>query len=482
MEEKDLEAARNEEDARVEDANDGPRRGKSEPDGPIECGAPDRRPTPGPDRQPPSPPEGRDSGTPECADRPKVEEPPVARERRARRGGSATGNPDGSVSSVRGGRRPASSAAIFEVPTIAHFLSYSRTPQFVEARIVRALAERRPLDHMLVHGVPGSGTTIFARAIVRDYAPRRVVEIDAIEGVTQQKLIRAIQRTGDMGVLLLRHIELLDAECDELLACAMRGGPVRQRPPTTRLRMPGETSIDRIVQDSAVNDRNLAGPTRAPRFTVIATSHVFQRLGYSIRTSFDHLVHLRDDPKALRRACVRSLRLRGVDVDNDAAAVFERMVGTVHDCAETLVRACLERIELERDLARDAELRAAIDTESDAPNSRNAAAPPHGHEASAHHDRHDGPAERVPSGKDRGSVRCTIGYDLARSIVEEDLPCRLGDEHYAAALRRHLAGRSIEAPNEGELAELASKLGWSATVVRSAVQTVIREDAARRLL
>jgi hypothetical protein len=80
------------------------------------------------------------------------------------------------------------------------------------------------------------------------------------------------------------------------------------------------------------------------------------------------------------------------------------------------------------------------------------------------------------------SLRFTIDRALAISIVEEDLPCRLGDEHYAGALRRHLAGRVIQATNEDEITELAGKLGWSPTTVRTAVETMVREDAAKRIL
>jgi hypothetical protein len=295
-------------------------------------------------------------------------------------------------------------------------------------------------------------------------------------------------------------------------------GPIRA--------MPGESPLDRIIRQSASEGRPSGEQRRAPRFTLIGTSHILQRLGYAVRTAFDHLVHLREDPKALRRAVVRSLRLRGIAVTNDAAPVFERMLGTVYDCAETLVQTCIERVELECDLAPDPAMRprptACVDpvgSEWDGRRSHDDAVEEHGtprspidrmKAKSKQSDLESGDAENrtnddVGRGKEapapRSSIasseaavdqncsvtpsrdlRFTIDRTLAASIIEEDLPCRLGDEHFAGALRRHLAGRVVDAANEGEIAEIAGKLGWSAATVRTAVETMVREDAAKRIL
>jgi hypothetical protein len=494
------------------------------------------------DRPSPEAPSDRTSRDPQATRR------SAARRTEGRRPKGETPKPPATRAGVAP-RRP-----LFELPTIAHFLSYSRTPQYVEARIVRALAERRPLDHMLVHGVPGSGTTLFARAIVRDYAPRRVVELDALAGITLTQLARAIDRVGDLGVLVIRHIELLETPCEDLLARAMRGEPVSPRMEGPVRAMPGETPLDRIIRQSAAEGRPAPETRHPPRFTLIGTSHILQRLGYALRTAFDHLVHLREDPKALRRAVVRSLRLRGIAVTNDAAPVLERMLGTVYDCAETLVQTCIERVDLECDLAPDPTLpsgrgargdstdRRAVRVESrDRPTEVTMEAGYVGDDVGDHkvdhkvddvvddvvddavsqevsqevsHEVSPAVGQRVlqPIGDElphfdsasstgapttpsssrtetppsettvSRSLRFTIDRALAISIVEEDLPCRLGDEHYAGALRRHLAGRVIQATNEDEITELAGKLGWSPTTVRTAVETMVREDAAKRIL
>ena len=457
------------------------------------------------------PSEGPSSDRP-SGDRPSTEAEP---DRSSREGSespnSATPQADGRRRRHRGpDSRPIREEAtarrpLFELPTTAHFLSYSRTPQYVEARIVRALAERRPLDHMLVHGVPGSGTTLFARAIVRDYAPRRMVELDALRGVTLSQLARAIERVGELGVLIVRHIELLDAPCEDFLARAMRGESAPPRPERRSHHMPGETPLDRIVRQSATEGRPAAELRRVPRFTLIGTSHILQRLGYALRTAFDHLVHLREDPKALRRAVVRSLRLRGIGVSNDAAPVLERMLGTVYDCAETLVQTCLERVELECALVPDHGTRKEpatrttasadrqqpteqVSLESDSPRQPGDRA----HDATRD-DRSatvGAPASESTDGIGKSPSTATtprpprfvIDRELAISIVEEDLPCRLGDEHFAGALRRHLAGRVVDSANENEIAEIAGKLGWSPTTVRIAVETMVREDAAKRMI
>ena len=82
---------------------------------------------------------------------------------------------------------------IFHAPTLKHFATSSRTPQILESYILRALRENRRLDHILIHGRAGSGTTLLARALIRDFAPKRVIELDALKGCDPQRLQRAIE-------------------------------------------------------------------------------------------------------------------------------------------------------------------------------------------------------------------------------------------------------------------------------------------------
>jgi hypothetical protein len=74
---------------------------------------------------------------------------------------------------------------VFTTPTLFHFASSVGVTRVLERLVENALASNRPLDHVLLHGPPGCGTTLVARAIVRDLAPKNFVELDLLDGVEQ---------------------------------------------------------------------------------------------------------------------------------------------------------------------------------------------------------------------------------------------------------------------------------------------------------
>jgi Holliday junction DNA helicase RuvB P-loop domain len=327
----------------------------------------------------------------------------------------------------------------FAVPTLRHFASFSRVTQFAEGYVVEALREGRALDHMLVHGRPGSGTTTLARAIVRDYAPERSEELDAQLGVSMPRLVAALRKINRRGVLVIRHVELLDPPCAHLLAGYLEGKRIARRvgPDAGGTPMPPWASdIDRAISRSARDDlREGSRETTdgddpsdrdalVPGGTVIATALLPGRLSYRLRNAFKQQLHLRNDPKALRIALSRVLRRAGIELERASGARVERVLSSLADATEPLARTIIARAGLEgRDLIDD---------------------------------------------------------ELMRSIIEEDLAARLTDTQYAASLREHLAGRKVREASEEEVSRIDRETGWGRTASQAAIATMIRERQARK--
>ena len=334
---------------------------------------------------------------------------------------------------------------LFQVHTLKHFLSYSRIPQIMENCVLDALSTNRRLDHMLIHGAPGCGSTLLARALIRDHAARRVVEIDALHGCEVAALCDAVERVADGGVLFIRHIELLDGACERFLMEVLghMGNPTMNRiepPKRPRERTgPGSAFDDAIAESARPIERPRAenakrkepkDPTdpKAPKvgasgFTLIGTAHITARIGYEMRTRFEHMFHLRDDPKGQRMATVRALRARNIRVDPSTLGILAKILGSLHDCAEQLVRAVMARAELDQ-----------IDS---------------------------------------------IDLETMFSIVTEDLPDRLPNEYYASALRRHLGMRRVDEITEAEVTRVSIETSWGDMATRTAFLTMIREDRVK---
>ena len=314
-------------------------------------------------------------------------------------------------------------APLFQVHSLSNFLSTSRIPQQLDTLIAKCLARDTRLDHILIHGAPGSGTALLAVALINDYAPRRVIEIDAALGCDPELLRRSIDEVGARGVLFIRHIDALEAECDQMLAEALAGRPARARRPRGFVD-PTESELDREISASA-SPRGEARESRPVEFTLVATAHMVAQVGYVVRTRVEHMFHLRDDPKALRNAVLRSLRRHGsIGVDAPALPQLERVLRTLSDSAEPITRATLLRSEC------------------------------------------DG-AQRIDAA-------------LMQSILEEDLAARLPDEAYSSSLRRHLAGRRIEQVTPEEVARVAADTGWGLSAAEGAISMMIREESRKR--
>jgi len=309
-------------------------------------------------------------------------------------------------------------AASFEVRSLRHFISSSRIPAALDAYVVAALRENRPLDHILIHGPIGSGTTTLARAVILDYAPRKVVEIDALDGCDVATLRRAIHKVRGTGVLFIRHIEVLDHACDLYLAKMMGRDEIpREHRLADARRSTEETRLD-PSNARATGDFDRA--QMRPRFTLLATAHFTTRVGYVLRCRFDHLLHLREDPVGLSRAVARVVERRGTSIDDAAMPRLERVVGSLLDSADPIVKAISTRAELE-------------------------------------------------------GVR-RIDDALMRSILEQDLADRMPDESYALSLRRIVAGMRLDDSLLDEIPHLAERTGWGELAVHAAIACIIREE------
>lgn len=321
---------------------------------------------------------------------------------------------------------PNSSALDFSVPTLKHFATFTRVTSVLEGYIVAAMRENRRLDHILIHGNAGSGTTTLARALVRDYAPNRFEELDALSGISFQKLKRALARANRRGVVLIRHVELLDPVSMSYLSAYMSGKPMEPetRPDMGAFRAPNETELDREIAASARSNPN-TDPARerfTPGGTVIATALMPSHLHYSLRSRFEQLIGLRNDPKALRVALTRVLRPHGISITADAFPRAERLLGSLTESTEQLARAVLARAQLD-------------ETQ-------------------------------------------TIDDTLMKSIIEEDLADRVPISHYAASLREHLGGRKVKEASCEEVHRISDETAWGTSVVRSAITAMIRENRA----
>jgi len=296
--------------------------------------------------------------------------------------------------------------------------------------VENALASNRPLDHVLLHGPPGCGTTLVARAIVRDLAPKNFVELDLLDGVDQEMLRRAVREVRNQGVLLIRHIELMSSSDEQfLMSCIARkttrgtGSFARDAATPTTPAKRKKQSIDEFQVDATPRRSPPSFPRIDGNFTLIGTAHLTQQIGYQLRHRFDHMIHLRSDAVGVRIAINRVLTRHGYIVEESAHAPIERFVRTIDDVADQFVRAIVMRAQLDE--------------------------------------------------------TAYIDDALVRAVVTEDMPARIADEVYGWALTRHLAGRRVTSVTDNEVECIDTETGWGEVAVRAALGVVVRNAAAR---
>jgi len=363
--------------------------------------------------------------------------------------------------------RTSAPPGLFHLPTLHHFTSSYGVDRVLEQLVENPMQENRKPDHILLHGRAGSGTTLVARALVHDLAPDHCVELDVLDGVDAALLQSAIREVRNGGVLLIRHIELLDT-CGErmLMDCIARKTTIG----TGRFAPNEESARPRRGMKPRLDDADVFSgkPKRAMRpiatnFTLIATAHATHAIGYQLRNRFDHMIHLRKDPVGIRMAICRTLARDSVHLEPDAHALVERFVQLIGDSAEQLTRAIIARAEIEG--IRPSKVRAGHLARSAKHTQRIVANP------AARSIGDPAACDTPPIGK--------ITRDLMQSIIVRDMPCRLPDEVYAHALFQHLADRRVVRVSDAEVTRIDLETGWGETVVRAALAIVLRAYTTR---
>jgi hypothetical protein len=157
---------------------------------------------------------------------------------------------------------------------------------------------------------------------------------------------------------------------------------------------------------------------RVPAFTLVATSEDCDSVDDALLQRFERRTHLRNDPKALRTVLIRALQAKGVTLAPDALPLAERVLASVIDGTEPLVRAIVTR--------------AAIED-----------------------------ADRIDA-------------ELFRSIAHEDLADILPTESFARSLLLLHPPQRLARADDAAIDAMAERHCWSPSTVRSAVLTIHR--------
>lgn len=157
---------------------------------------------------------------------------------------------------------------------------------------------------------------------------------------------------------------------------------------------------------------------RVPAFTLVATTEDCDSVDDALLQRFERRTHLRNDPKALRTVLIRALQARGVTLEPDALPLAERVLASVIDGTEPLVRAILTRAAIE-DVDR-------------------------------------------------------IDAELFRSIAHEDLADILPTESFARSLLLLHPPQRLARADDAAIEAMAERHCWSPSTIRAAVLTIHR--------
>src|SRR3954452_8609160 len=170
--------------------------------------------------------------------------------------------------------------------------------------IKAAKARKEPLEHVALYGPPGVGKTSLANVIARELGvPIRITSGPAIERQGDLAAILTSLQTGE--VLFIDEVHRLPRIVEEGLYPAME-----------------EFHLD-IVIGKGPGARTLRLPL--PRFTLIGATTRVGRLSSPLRDRFGATYRLDlFTPASLERVVLRSARILGVPVEEDAAREIAR--------------------------------------------------------------------------------------------------------------------------------------------------------------
>ena len=227
------------------------------------------------------------------------------------------------------------------------FIGQEKLKSNLRVFIQATLERQEALDHVIFHGPPGLGKTTLANIIANELgANLRTTSGPALERPADLAGILTNLREGD--VLFIDEIHRLNRVIEEYLYPAME-----------------DFTLD-IIIDKGANARTVQ--LTLPKFTLVGattragliTSPLRARFGVSFRLNFY-------EPNHLQQIIIRSARILGYQIDNDAALEIARRSRGTPRVANRLLRRIRDfaqiagHTSINIEMARDALLRMDVD-------------------------------------------------------------------------------------------------------------------------
>jgi Holliday junction DNA helicase RuvB len=219
--------------------------------------------------------------------------------------------------------------------TLADYVGQPRHKENLRVFVEAARKRGEPLDHILLSGPPGLGKTTLAHILANEMG----VQLVATSGPV-------IEHKGALAALLTTKLQPHDILfIDEIH---------RLNPVVEESLYP---AIDELVMDIQTGEGAYANALRipVPAFTLIGATTRTGLLTAPLRSRFGHVIRLDFyPPEDLARIVLRSARLLGVPVDDDAAheiarrargtpRIANRLLRRVRDFAEVLGTGHVDR-------------------------------------------------------------------------------------------------------------------------------------------
>ncbi len=232
-------------------------------------------------------------------------------------------------------------------PSLLDFIGQEKLKSNLSVFIQAALERHEALDHVMFFGPPGLGKTTLANIIAKELGSDiRTTSGPALERPAD--LAGILTNLNERDVLFIDEIHRLNRVIEEYLYPAME-----------------DFTLD-IIIDKGANARTVQ--LKLPRFTLVGattragliTSPLRARFGVSFRLDFY-------EPKDLKLIVLRSAKILGMRIDEDAALEIARRSRGTPRVANRLLRrvrdfAQIENIErVPKSLAHDALVRMDVD-------------------------------------------------------------------------------------------------------------------------